>query len=51
MSQHCEHGEGVISLAGPEPGSDPIALALAELARRRQVLEAAEQALAAVARL
>jgi hypothetical protein len=35
----------------PEPAADPFALALAELARRRQALEMAERALAAVARL
>jgi hypothetical protein len=51
MSEHSEPAEGLISLPEPEPAADPIGLALAELARRRQVLEAAEQALAAVGRL
>jgi hypothetical protein len=49
MAEHSQPGEGLISLPEPEPAADPIALALAELARRRQLLEAAEQALAAVA--
>jgi hypothetical protein len=53
VSEHVTPAEGLISLPEPEPepAADPIALALAELARRRQVLEAAEQALAAVAQL
>jgi hypothetical protein len=51
MSEHSESAEGLISLSEPDPAADPITLALAELARRRQLLEAAEQALAAVARL
>jgi len=51
MSERCEPAEGRISLPEPEAAADPLALALAELARRRQVLEAAEQALAAVAQL
>jgi hypothetical protein len=51
MSEHSEPAEGLISLPESEPAADPLALALAELARRRQVLEAAEQALLAVAQL
>jgi DNA-binding Lrp family transcriptional regulator len=51
MSEQDEPAERLISLPEPEPAADPLALALTELARRRQVLEAAEQALTAVARL
>jgi hypothetical protein len=51
MSEHSEPAERLISLPESQPAADPLAAALAELARRRQVLEAAEQALAAVARL
>lgn len=51
MSEPGEPAERLIALPESEPAADPFALALAELARRRQVLEAAEQALAAVARL
>lgn len=47
-SEGIREPENVIE---PEPAADPFALALTEFARRRQVLEAAEQALAAVARL
>jgi DNA-binding Lrp family transcriptional regulator len=51
MSEHSEPAEGLISLPESEPAAGPLALALTELARRRQVLEAAEQALTAVSRL
>jgi hypothetical protein len=51
MSEQSEPAERLISDPEHEPTADPITLALAELARRRQVLDAADQALAAVANL